>query len=104
MFEDKRSAPYSIHQIALMGVSYGKQVGEWFGPNTIAQVLKYVYIIAKKKKKIQKILQYVKVFIATLLFYRKLATMDELSSLVFHVALDNTLVINEVSKYTFAYD
>ena len=42
MFEDKRSAPYSIHQIALMGVSYGKQVGEWFGPNTIAQVLKWV--------------------------------------------------------------
>lgn len=40
MFEDKKSAPYSIHQIALMGVSYGKQVGEWFGPNTIAQVLK----------------------------------------------------------------
>lgn len=40
MFEDKRSAPYSIHQIALMGVSHGKQVGEWFGPNTIAQVLK----------------------------------------------------------------
>lgn len=35
-----RSAPYSIHQIALMGVSHGKQVGEWFGPNTIAQVLK----------------------------------------------------------------
>lgn len=68
MFEDKRSAPYSIHQIALMGVSHGKQVGEWFGPNTIAQVLK------------------------------KLATMDELSSLVFHVALDNTLVINEVKK------
>lgn len=31
--------------------------------------------------------------------YRKLATMDELSSLVFHVALDNTLVINEVSEY-----
>lgn len=40
MFEDKRSAPYSIHQIALAGVSHGKQVGEWFGPNTIAQVLK----------------------------------------------------------------
>ncbi|VVC26697.1 Hypothetical protein CINCED_3A005857 [Cinara cedri] len=67
MFEDKKNAPYSIHQIALMGVSYGKQVGEWFGPNTIAQVLK------------------------------KLATMDELNSLVFHVALDNTLVINEVN-------
>lgn len=40
MFEDIKCAPYSIHQIALMGVSEGKQVGEWFGPNTIAQVLK----------------------------------------------------------------
>lgn len=40
MFEDRRTPPYSIHQIALMGASEGKEVGEWFGPNTIAQVLK----------------------------------------------------------------
>lgn len=40
MFEDNKSAPYSIHQIALMGASEGKQVGDWFGPNTVAQVLK----------------------------------------------------------------
>lgn len=39
-FEDKRTAPFSIHQIALMGASEGKEVGQWFGPNTIAQVLK----------------------------------------------------------------
>lgn len=39
-FEDRRAAPYSIHQIALMGASEGKDVGQWFGPNTIAQVLK----------------------------------------------------------------
>lgn len=39
-FEDRRQAPFSIHQIALMGASEGKEVGEWFGPNTIAQVLK----------------------------------------------------------------
>lgn len=38
--EDKRSAPYSIHQIALMGQSEGKSIGEWFGPNTVAQVLR----------------------------------------------------------------
>lgn len=50
MFEDKRSAPYSIHQIALMGVSHGKQVGEWFGPNTIAQVLKWVLVWMLKYK------------------------------------------------------
>ena len=39
-FEDRRAAPFSIHQIALMGASEGKDVGQWFGPNTIAQVLK----------------------------------------------------------------
>lgn len=44
MFEDRRTAPYSIHQIALMGASEGKQVGEWFGPNTVAQVLRLVFI------------------------------------------------------------
>lgn len=94
MFEDKRCAPYSIHQIALMGVSYGKQVGEWFGPNTIAQVLKWVYIW---------LTNYIfQIFTCEChLLCRKLATQDKLSSLVFHVALDNTLVINEVSKYTF---
>ena len=41
-FEDKRNAPYSIHQIAQMGSSEGKPIGEWFGPNTVAQVLKLV--------------------------------------------------------------
>lgn len=40
MFEDRRAAPFSIHQIALMGASEGKEVGQWFGPNTVAQVLK----------------------------------------------------------------
>lgn len=24
-----------------MGASEGKEVGQWFGPNTVAQVLKY---------------------------------------------------------------
>jgi cysteine protease ATG4 len=40
MFEDRRLAAYSIHQIALMGASEGKEVGQWFGPNTVTQVLK----------------------------------------------------------------
>jgi cysteine protease ATG4 len=39
-FMDKRQAPFSIHQIAMMGVSENKEVGQWFGPNTVAQVLK----------------------------------------------------------------
>lgn len=28
-----------------MGASEGKEVGQWFGPNTVAQVLKYIFII-----------------------------------------------------------
>ncbi|CAG9837066.1 unnamed protein product [Diabrotica balteata] len=70
-FEDRRQAPYSIHQIALMGASLGKQVGEWFGPNTIAQVLK------------------------------KLVKYDEWSRLAIHVALDNTVVISDIKELCF---
>lgn len=67
-FEDKRTAPFSIHQIAVMGETEGKEVGQWFGPNTIAQVLK------------------------------KLVAYDEWSSITIHVALDNTLIVNDVLR------
>jgi cysteine protease ATG4 len=39
-FRDEKLAPYSIQQIAVMGVSEGISIGKWFGPNAIAQVLK----------------------------------------------------------------
>jgi len=39
MFEDSPSAPFSVHKIAQLGIKYGKSIGEWFGPSTIAQVL-----------------------------------------------------------------
>lgn len=39
-FEDVRKSYYSIHQIALTGESQNKAVGEWLGPNTVAQILK----------------------------------------------------------------
>lgn len=39
-FQDKQSHPYSIHNIVRIGQQEGKNVGEWFGPNTIAQALK----------------------------------------------------------------
>ncbi|CDH54939.1 cysteine protease atg4a [Lichtheimia corymbifera JMRC:FSU:9682] len=32
-------APFSIHRIALLGKQLGKSIGEWFGPNTISQVI-----------------------------------------------------------------
>ncbi|XP_023030058.1 autophagy-related 4a isoform X2 [Leptinotarsa decemlineata] len=67
-FEDTRQAPYSIHQIAQMGDSLGKSVGQWFGPNTVAQVLK------------------------------KLVRYDEWSKLSIHVALDNTIIINDIRE------
>lgn len=40
MFGDDKRNPFSLHQIALMGNDEDKKVGQWFGPNTIAQVLK----------------------------------------------------------------
>uniref|UniRef100_A0A7I4XXL6 Cysteine protease n=1 Tax=Haemonchus contortus TaxID=6289 RepID=A0A7I4XXL6_HAECO len=66
MFLDEKTALFSIHQIAQMGVSEGKSVGEWFGPNTAAQVIK------------------------------KLAVFDSWSGIAVHVALDNILVSSDV--------
>jgi cysteine protease ATG4 len=37
---DSPTAPYSIHNIALQGQQFGKDVGQWFGPVTISQVIK----------------------------------------------------------------
>ncbi len=39
-FLDSNTAPYSIHRIALLGKQYDKEIGEWFGPSTISQVLR----------------------------------------------------------------
>uniref|UniRef100_A0A673IN25 Cysteine protease n=1 Tax=Sinocyclocheilus rhinocerous TaxID=307959 RepID=A0A673IN25_9TELE len=65
-FIDKKDSYYSIHQIAQMGVGEGKSIGQWYGPNTVAQVLK------------------------------KLAVFDSWSRLAVHVAMDNTVVIEEI--------
>ena len=54
-----------------MGVGEGKSIGMWFGPNTVAQVL------------------------------RKLAAFDNWSNLAVHVALDNTVVQEDISKFHF---
>jgi len=68
-FRDVKSAQYSIHQISLMGQSLdGKPVGTWFGPNTVAQVI------------------------------RKLCKLDPREDVAVHVAMDNTLVISEVKQ------
>lgn len=49
-----------------MGVSEGKLIGEWFGPNTVAHVLK------------------------------KLTVYDDWSSLAIHVAMDSVVVLDHV--------
>ncbi|XP_057182693.1 cysteine protease ATG4B isoform X3 [Triplophysa rosa] len=67
-FIDKKDSYYSIHQIAQMGVGEGKSIGQWYGPNTVAQVLK------------------------------KLAVFDSWSRLAVHVAMDNTVVIEEIKR------
>lgn len=41
-FEDSKTAPYGIHQISLMGQDSGKKISDWYSPNVIAQVLKFV--------------------------------------------------------------
>ncbi|KAG8448234.1 hypothetical protein GDO86_015363 [Hymenochirus boettgeri] len=65
-FLDRKDCCYSIHQMAQMGVGEGKSIGEWFGPNTVAQVLK------------------------------KLAVFDERNSLAVYVSMDNTVVIEDI--------
>ncbi|MGH0147705.1 UNVERIFIED_CONTAM: hypothetical protein FKN15_035348 [Acipenser sinensis] len=65
-FLDRKDCCYSIHQMAQMGVGEGKSVGEWYGPNTVAQVLK------------------------------KLALFDEWNSLAVYVSMDNTVVIEDI--------
>lgn len=67
-FLDKKDSLYSIHQIAQMGVGEGKEIGQWFGPNTVAQVIK------------------------------KLVLFDDWSDLAVHVAMDNTVVIEDLKK------
>ncbi|KAI9208359.1 uncharacterized protein BJ171DRAFT_491094 [Polychytrium aggregatum] len=39
-FLDSNSSPYSIHRVALLGQQYDKEIGAWFGPGTISQVLR----------------------------------------------------------------
>ncbi|XP_078521803.1 cysteine protease ATG4B isoform X1 [Lissotriton helveticus] len=67
-FIDKKDSYYSIHQIAQMGVGEGKSIGQWYGPNTVAQVLK------------------------------KLAVFDSWSQLAVHIAMDNTVVIEDIKR------
>ncbi len=39
-FLDVRDSEYSIQMIALQGADFGRAVGQWFGPNNVAQAIK----------------------------------------------------------------
>ncbi|XP_076040366.1 cysteine protease ATG4B-like isoform X2 [Oratosquilla oratoria] len=66
LFEDNKCSTFSIHQMVQLGVDEGKEIGEWYGPNTVAQVL------------------------------RKLTPFDEWNKLSIHVALDNIVIMDEI--------
>ncbi|XP_065178015.1 cysteine protease ATG4B-like [Sycon ciliatum] len=57
---------YSLQQIAQMGVDQGRNVGDWFGPNTMCQVVK------------------------------SLSSYDNWSNIAVHIAMDLTIVEEEV--------
>lgn len=68
LFEDHKAATYSLHMITQLGVDLGKSIGEWYGPNTVAQVT------------------------------RKLVPYDEWNSFSVHVAMDNMVIIDEIKQ------
>ena len=39
-FLDIRDSEYSLQMIALQGADFGRPVGQWFGPNNVAQAIK----------------------------------------------------------------
>lgn len=67
-FDDKVECPYSIHNIASMGRILEKEIGQWFGPNTIVQVLK------------------------------RLTEDDPENDISLHVAMDNMVIKCEIKK------
>lgn len=66
MFEDHKLATFSLHIISQLGVDEGKPIGEWYGPNTVAQVL------------------------------RKLTPFDEWNNFSVNVAMDNIVIMDEI--------
>ncbi|KAG8185782.1 hypothetical protein JTE90_000763 [Oedothorax gibbosus] len=67
-FDDRAECPYSIHKIASMGSMLEKQVGQWFGPNTVVQVL------------------------------RRLSEEDTENDINLHVAMDNMVIKSEIRQ------
>lgn len=71
---------------ALQGVDLGRPLGHWFGPNNVAQVIKYaVYIY-----------NIIQPYMDTITIFRKLAIHDTWNQLVVHVAMDMLVVMDDI--------
>lgn len=81
LFQDKEESLYSIHNIVQSGQNEGKSIGEWFGPNTIAQALKRIALAKSQDNKPNDI--------------ELLISID--------AALDNVVVVDEI-KSRFRYN
>lgn len=69
LFLDERDHTYSIHQIASMGESLGRAIGEWFGPSTIITVL------------------------------RKLSSYDKWGNVTIYCCMDAVIIANEIVSH-----
>ena len=72
---------------ALQGVDLGRPLGHWFGPNNMAQVIKYVIIYL-----------YNNPYMDVIAIIRKLAIHDKWNQLVVHVAMDMLVVMDDMGK------
>lgn len=70
-----------------MGDSEGKTVGQWFGPNTIAQVLR---LASRQSHKIN----------SDCLHSRRIASNEFDKQVFVHVAMDNTLILEEIRSFS----
>ncbi|MBZ3888060.1 Cysteine protease ATG4B [Sciurus carolinensis] len=111
-FLDRKDSYYSIHQIAQMGVGEGKSIGQWYGPNTVAQVLKHLLLMWPSALPTAPPSGQILAAICSCSSstsshsppttipagYRKLAVFDTWSSLAVHIAMDNTVVMEEIRR------
>eukprot|EP01116_Phalansterium_solitarium_P017591 TRINITY_DN4377_c0_g3_i1.p1 TRINITY_DN4377_c0_g3~~TRINITY_DN4377_c0_g3_i1.p1 ORF type:complete len:348 (-),score=88.79 TRINITY_DN4377_c0_g3_i1:71-1114(-) len=49
-FADRADVPYSVHKFAQLGLNYGKAVGEWFGPSTVALAMSVLVSMHQPKE------------------------------------------------------
>ena len=86
-----------------MGASDGKAIGQWFGPNTIAQVLKWVTHLIRWHFYAEGIIKQnanpftlLCLVLLSYVSFRKLCIYDGWSQLRVHVALDNTVIKEDI--------